>query len=130
MTDLIAELRTMLGKATPGPWTAAKPERKGDAWPNGVIVAATARGLGIYASADGATFPAADRALLVALRNAAPALLDALEDRDKRIAGLEAMLVENSEAISALQAETVERAKLCERQAAEIQRLREVGAGP
>lgn len=81
MTDPvdIIELRALLEKATPGPWVIARPEQKGEDWPHGIIVAATARGLGIYASGDTATFPSADRAMIAAARNALPALLDEIE---------------------------------------------------
>jgi hypothetical protein len=71
----LATLVELEKAATPGPWVASRPEQKGEDWPHGIIVAATARGLGIYASGDTATFPSADRDLIAAVRNALPALL-------------------------------------------------------
>lgn len=71
----LAKLVKLEKAATLGPWVVSRPEQKGEDWPNGVIVAATARGLGIYASGDTAVFPAADRDLIAAVRNALPALL-------------------------------------------------------
>ena len=71
----LAKLAEMEKAATPRPWVASRPEQKGEDWPHGIIVAATARGLGIYASGDTATFPSADRDLIATARNALPALL-------------------------------------------------------
>ncbi|MCF8533853.1 MAG: hypothetical protein K9G48_12675 [Reyranella sp.] len=88
LTDAeLAELAAADRSATPGPWTAARPEQKGEEWPHGIIVAAVARGMGIYISGDSATFPSADRSLIVAARNALPALLaEVREHRQRRTA--------------------------------------------
>lgn len=77
--EVIAELERLQAAATAGPWVVSRPEQKGEAWPHGIIVAATARGLGIFASGDSATFPSADRELIAAMRNALPSLLASLK---------------------------------------------------
>ena len=75
-----AALRALADAATPGPWTCERPgvdEESGFA--DGVIVAATAPGQGIFASAPHGSFPANDRRFIVAARSAVPALCDEVD---------------------------------------------------
>lgn len=73
------ELRRLALKATPGPWSTEKPTRTPDGWPQGLIVAATARGQGVHANPPGGSFPEADRRFIAAANPARVlALLDEL----------------------------------------------------
>lgn len=66
--------------ATGGIWTDEKPGRDENGWPMASVVAATPGRQQIYTDAGGGTFPHADCKLLVALRNAATALLAAARE--------------------------------------------------
>ena len=92
MSDLtpeaLDELERLHREATPGPWTATKPPGgySGGGWPSGLIVAAVSRGMGIYADPPSGSYPAADRRLIPAARNALPALIAAARERDRIVA--------------------------------------------
>ena len=86
MTDLtlqeIERIAALLSKATPGEWYST-PRGSYQTGPESgfacdVLIAATApsKGNRIYADPPCGTFPSADRDLIVALRNAAPALIE------------------------------------------------------
>jgi len=74
----LEKLRTAVGRMTDPPWTT-NPASDPDGWPAGAIVAATGPGQRAYAEAKRGSFPASDLKGIVALRNAAPALLDLVE---------------------------------------------------
>ena len=81
-------LRRLEHSATKGPWTDVKPVKDSDGFSRGVVVAGTPGRQGIYANPEGGSFPYADCKLIVAARNALPALLDEL---DAAKSGLERM---------------------------------------
>lgn len=70
-----ADLRAIAEAMTPGPWTKDKPGVDANGWATSMIVAATSRGQAAYAHTDRGTFPAADLAGIVALRNHVEALI-------------------------------------------------------
>lgn len=98
INDDVAALRELLAKATPGPWTRKKPEivksGPGEGWPSMSAVAATPGRQTIYAACDRGSFPSADCDLIVAMRNALPALLD---DREAMRAQCEKMILRAGE---------------------------------
>lgn len=59
--EAVQRMLEIAEKATPGPWTAEKPSRDREGWSNGIIIAAVARGQGVYANPPGGSFPAADQ---------------------------------------------------------------------
>lgn len=90
MSELSIEgLRALYEASTPGPWTADRPAKDADGWPAGVIVAAVARGQGIYADPPGGSYPESDRRWIIAAHNAFPALLDRIADLENAIKVLE-----------------------------------------
>ncbi len=78
MTKL-EEIRAAAEAATEGPWTTEKHGKKHGAFSDQCIVAAVARGQGIYTPALKGTFPANDQKFIALARTAVPALCDALE---------------------------------------------------
>lgn len=96
INDDVAALRELLAKATPGPWTRKKPEivksGPGEGWPSMSAVAATPGRQTIYAACDRGSFPSADCDLIVAMRNALPALLDEREAMGELLAAQRAEL--------------------------------------
>ena len=76
----VAELLRKNKSATGGTWTDEKPGRDEDGWLMASIVAATPGRQQIYSDVEGGTYPHADCKLLVALRNAAGALLAAARE--------------------------------------------------
>lgn len=87
--DDVAAIRALLAKAPPGQWTRKKPEivksGPGEGWPRMSAVAATPGRQTIYAACDRGSFPSADCDLIVAMRNALPALLDEREAMRKAL---------------------------------------------
>ena len=80
MTDpaWIDELERLEKAATAGPWLDRPTPRGPDGWATCQAVVGTGgNGNTIYATPSGGVFPACDKALLIALRNAAPALIAA-----------------------------------------------------
>lgn len=76
----VVELERLEKAATAAPWTTEKPERDpATGFPRGMIIAATARGQGVYANPPGGSFPEPDRQLIAAMRNALPTLLTAVK---------------------------------------------------
>ncbi len=89
MSELSIEgLRALYEASTPGPWTADRPAKDADGWPAGVIVAAVARGQGIYADPPGGSYPESDRRWIIAAHNAFPALLDRIAELERENARL------------------------------------------
>jgi len=95
-TSLAREALELADKATPGPWSTKKPSvgpEIGDAmFLPGVMVAAVARGRGIYASPPGGSFPVADQAFIARARWSLPALARALLASTAEVARLRALL--------------------------------------
>jgi hypothetical protein len=77
--EQVRAIRERAEKATPGPWTADKPPRDNDGWSLAVIIAAVARGQGIYAIPPGGSYPAADQNFIAAARTDVPALCATVE---------------------------------------------------
>lgn len=78
--EQLAEWKTLADNATPGPWTTQKPALDAaTGFAGGVIVAAVARGQGVYASPPGGSYPENDRRFIAAARTAVPALLAEVE---------------------------------------------------
>lgn len=80
MTD--AELRALVAKATPGPWTCFY-KSKYDEWHVGVPMAGSSMKWGIFDDGIRTDNPEADARLIVAAVNALPALLDRLEAAER-----------------------------------------------
>jgi hypothetical protein len=72
--EQLEEWRALADAATPGPWTTQKPGMdSATGFAGGVIVAAVARGQGIYANPPGGSYPENDRRFIAAARTAVPA---------------------------------------------------------
>lgn len=80
MTDLIKSARELAEAATSGPWFTEKPVATAqDMFAPGIIVAAVAPRMGIYADPPSGSFPANDRRFIAASRDLVPALCDEVE---------------------------------------------------
>lgn len=78
--EQLEEWKMLADAATPGPWTTEKPGMDAaTGFASGVIVAAVARGRGIYANPPGGSYPANDRRFIAAARMAVPALAAEVE---------------------------------------------------
>jgi hypothetical protein len=78
MTDIKAKLDALekrCNDATEGPWSTEKPSKDENGWPQGIIVAAVARGQAVYANPPGGSFPESDRRFIALARTAFPALV-------------------------------------------------------
>lgn len=80
LAERIAEMREIEKAATEAPWTEKPAPDDEDGFSPSVRIAATARGPRneIYATPDGGSFPAADRAFIIAARSFVPRSLAAL----------------------------------------------------
>lgn len=87
-------LKALAEKATAKPWSTKRPEGETNGFAHGVVVAATAPGASnrVYADPPGGSFPSADQAFIVAVRNDAETVCDALIAAADRIKELEAAL--------------------------------------
>lgn len=78
--EQLAEWKALADAATPGPWTIEKPGMHPTlGFADGIIIAAVARGMGIYAKPPTGSYPANDRAFIADTREAIPALVAEVE---------------------------------------------------
>jgi len=96
LSQTCAAVERLAAKATPGPWATTRAQRIPDAhgavaFPPDVMICAVARGQGVYATPPGGSFPAADQDFIAYMRDAAPALVAALREAERREAGLRAL---------------------------------------
>jgi hypothetical protein len=75
MSDALKRDLGVCEAATGGPWTIEKPAKDQDGWSHGVIVAAVARGQGVYANPPGGSFPYSDQKFIARSRARWPAAL-------------------------------------------------------
>ena len=84
MTEL-SEMKARHEAATGGPWTTKRHGKKHGAFSDQCIVAAVARGQGIYSPTSKGTFPANDQEFIAHARQDIPVLIAMVEARDEAI---------------------------------------------
>lgn len=83
------EIRDAAAAATPGPWRTDRTGKTVSGFTCDILVAAVARGMGIYCTPHGGTFPAADRRFIALAREAVPDLLAEMDRLEAALAHAE-----------------------------------------
>ena len=84
--EQISEWLRLADAATEGPWTTERPGTDAlTGFTAGIIVAAVARGQGVYADPPRGSYPENDRAFIAASRTAVPALISKVKEQAAEI---------------------------------------------
>jgi hypothetical protein len=94
--EKLTEIEQRAAKATPGPWTTAKPPADIDGWPTGSTIACVARGQCVYAYPPGGIFPENDRRFIAAAREDVPALCRQLREMREKLRELRETIADGS----------------------------------
>lgn len=92
------EIRAAAAAATPGPWREDRTVKTVSGFTCDILVAAVARGMGIYCTPQGGTFPSADRRFIALAREAVPELLAEVDRLERAISLAETYLADGAPA--------------------------------